>query len=99
APLRVATSIGAVTMVFCMLAVVFSIVSYALGKTVSGWTSLTIAILFLGAVQLICLGLAGEYLARIYSAVQGRPAYFVASDTVRHETEPVADPAFRDIET
>jgi polyisoprenyl-phosphate glycosyltransferase len=81
APLQVATKIGAATMVFCMLAVMFSIGSYALGKTVSGWTSLTIAVLFLGAVQLICLGLAGEYLGRIYSAVQGRPAYFVAQDT------------------
>jgi polyisoprenyl-phosphate glycosyltransferase len=88
APLRVATSIGAVTMVFCMLAVLFSIGSYAFGKTVSGWTSLTIAVLFLGAVQLICLGLAGEYLGRIYSAVQGRPAYFVAGDSMAEEVAP-----------
>jgi polyisoprenyl-phosphate glycosyltransferase len=88
APLRVATSIGAVTLVFCLLAVVFSVGSYAFGKTVSGWTSLTITVLFLGAVQLICLGVAGEYLGRIYSALQGRPAYFVADDTASDDVVP-----------
>ena len=54
-----------------------AMVSYATGHTVSGWASLIIAVLFLGAVQLICLGLLGEYVGRVYTAVQGRPAYLV----------------------
>jgi len=77
APLRLATGLGAVTFALCVVAVVLAMVSYATGHTVSGWASLIIAVLFLGAVQLICLGLLGEYVGRIYSAVQGRPAYLV----------------------
>jgi dolichol-phosphate mannosyltransferase len=88
APLRVATRLGVATMALCFVAVIFTFVSFLLGETVSGWASLTIAVLFLGAVQLICLGLAGEYLGRIYSAVQRRPTYFVAHDTHLTDAEP-----------
>jgi dolichol-phosphate mannosyltransferase len=38
-------------------------------------------VLFLGGAQLLCLGLFGEYLGRLYAAVQGRPSYFVAYDS------------------
>jgi dolichol-phosphate mannosyltransferase len=48
---------------------------------VPGWTSLSIGILVLGAVQLICLGLLGEYIGRIYTAVQRRPTFFVGYDS------------------
>ena len=48
-------------------------VAFFSGATIAGWPSLYIAVLFLGAVQLLCLGLLGEYVARIYTAVQGRP--------------------------
>ena len=55
-----------------MVLVVVAVVAFLLGATVSGWPSLYVAILFLGAVQLLCLGLLGEYVARIYTAVQAR---------------------------
>jgi dolichol-phosphate mannosyltransferase len=88
APLRLATTLGVAAFVLCALAVVGTTVSFALGKTVSGWTSLIIAVLFLGAVQLICLGLLGEYVGRIYTMVQQRPAYVVAGDSA---TDAIAD--------
>ncbi|MFC8847163.1 MULTISPECIES: glycosyltransferase family 2 protein [unclassified Micromonospora] len=81
APLRVATWLGLVGVAVCGVLVVVAIAAWLGGSTVTGWPSLYVAILFLGAVQLLCLGLLGEYVARIYTAVQGRPAYFVASDT------------------
>jgi polyisoprenyl-phosphate glycosyltransferase len=81
APLRVATWLGLAGVVVCGLLVVAAVLAYLLDETVSGWTSLYLAVLFLGAVQLLCLGLLGEYVGRIYDAVQGRPAYFVAEDT------------------
>ncbi|MEV4756362.1 glycosyltransferase family 2 protein [Micromonospora sp. NPDC049559] len=81
APLRVATWLGAGGMLLCTVLLVVAFVAYLLDSTVAGWASLYVAILFLGAVQLLCLGLLGEYVARIYVAVQDRPSYFVGSDT------------------
>lgn len=81
APLRVATWLGLIGVVVCCALVVSAVVAYFLGATITGWPSLYVAVLFLGAVQLLCLGLLGEYVARIYTVVQGRPAYFVATDS------------------
>ena len=81
APLRLATWLGLAGVVLCGLLMVAAVVAFFLDRTVSGWASLYVAMLFLGAVQLLCLGLLGEYVGRIYQTVQRRPAYFVASDT------------------
>jgi polyisoprenyl-phosphate glycosyltransferase len=50
-------------------------------STVSGWTSVTAAVLVLGGVQLICLGIFGQYLGRMYEDVKGRPLFLVDEDT------------------
>ncbi|MFJ1707791.1 glycosyltransferase family 2 protein [Kitasatospora sp. NPDC088346] len=81
APLRIATWLGVVSFFTCIGLLVFSLTAYASGHTVPGWTSLFVGILFLGGVQLICVGLLGEYIGRIYTAVQRRPTYFVAHDS------------------
>ncbi|WP_233601099.1 MULTISPECIES: glycosyltransferase family 2 protein [Micromonospora] len=81
APLRVATWLGLAGVAVCGVLVVIAVLAWFAGATVSGWPSLYVAILFLGAVQLLCLGLLGEYVARIYTLVQGRPAYVVAADS------------------
>ncbi|MCW3843171.1 glycosyltransferase family 2 protein [Micromonospora yasonensis] len=85
APLRVATWLGLAGVAVCGVLVVAAVLAWFAGATVSGWPSLYVAILFLGAVQLLCLGLLGEYVARIYTLVQGRPAYAVASDSAAGE--------------
>ncbi|WP_238451846.1 glycosyltransferase family 2 protein [Micromonospora sp. 4G55] len=90
APLRFATWLGLAGVAVCGVLVVVAVLAWLAGSTVSGWPSLYVAVLFLGAVQLLCLGLLGEYVARIYTAVQGRPAYFVAADSA---DEPAADSA------
>lgn len=82
APLRLATWLGLGGVVLCGVLVVTAVVAFLADSTVSGWASLYVAVLFLGAVQLLCLGLLGEYVARIYVAVQGRPSHFVAADSV-----------------
>ncbi|MEU6479681.1 glycosyltransferase family 2 protein [Streptomyces sp. NPDC047017] len=81
APLRLATWLGGGGFVVCLGLLVYTFAGYALGHTVPGWTSLLTAVVFIGAVQLVCVGLLGEYVARIYTAVQNRPAYFVGHDT------------------
>jgi polyisoprenyl-phosphate glycosyltransferase len=81
APLRIATALGVLGVLLCGVLVVIAFVAYIMDSTVSGWASVYVAVLFLGAVQLLCLGLLGEYVARIYTALQGRPAYLVGSDS------------------
>jgi hypothetical protein len=53
---------------------------------VSGFATIVISILFLGGVQLICLGILGEYLGRIYDEVKGRPLWII-QETVGIETK------------
>jgi polyisoprenyl-phosphate glycosyltransferase len=81
APLRIATGLGAVSFFLCLVMLAYVVVAYLLGYGVRGWASLLATVLFLGGVQLLCLGLLGEYLGRLYANVQGRPSYFVAYDS------------------
>ncbi|MCX4524371.1 MULTISPECIES: glycosyltransferase family 2 protein [unclassified Streptomyces] len=80
-PLRLATAIGAFSLVVCLVFFVWTVIVHVTGNTLPGWTSLIITVLFFGAVQLFCLGMLGEYMARVYTAVQARPTYAVARDT------------------
>ncbi len=92
APLRIATILGALGFVACALLLISAFVSYLLGHTVSGWASLFVVTLFIGAVQLICLGLLGEYLGRIYAAVQRRPSFYIGHDSAVDpiDSDPIA---------
>jgi dolichol-phosphate mannosyltransferase len=81
APLRIATWLGLIGVIVSGILAVIAVIAFLLDETVRGWPSLFIAVLFLGAVQLLFLGLLGEYVARIYTAVQARPAYYIASDS------------------
>jgi dolichol-phosphate mannosyltransferase len=81
APLRVATWLGVAGFVACLALMVFGIVVWANGTVIPGWTSLFIAVLLLASVQLICLGLLGEYVSRIYKTVQNRPTFHIGFDS------------------
>jgi dolichol-phosphate mannosyltransferase len=81
APLRVATWLGVLGFLTCLMLIGAGFVTYLFGFTVPGWASIFVATLFIGAVQLLCLGLLGEYIGRIYAALQGRPMYFIGSDS------------------
>lgn len=81
APLRVATWLGLLGIAGCAVLGISGAVAYLAGSVVPGWTSLIVAVLFLGALQLLCLGLLGEYVARVFTTLQGRPAYVVAFDS------------------
>jgi dolichol-phosphate mannosyltransferase len=83
APLRFATWLGLTSFLACIALMVFGVVAWAAGVVVPGWTSLFIAVLLLGGVQLVCLGLLGEYIGRLYDASQHRPPFLVAYDTAK----------------
>jgi dolichol-phosphate mannosyltransferase len=82
-PLQFATTVGASAAVLALLGAVYVIVSFLLGRTVPGWASVSVAVLFLAAVQLLCLGVLGAYVGRIYEEVQHRPLYRVDREVGR----------------
>ena len=80
-PLRIATWLGVAGSLVCLVAMAAAVVTQLVGATIPGWASVFVAVLFVGAVQLLCLGLLGEYVGRLFAEAQHRPLYFVASDT------------------
>lgn len=78
APLKVWTYLGLFLSVLAFAYALFLVVRTALaGIDVPGYASLMVAVLFLGGVQLMTLGIIGEYLGRVYQEVKGRPLYLV----------------------
>ena len=78
-PLRLATWVGFVASGIAILGIVVAVLERLFGAVglVKGWASLVIAVLFLGGVQLICMGIIGEYVGRIYGESKRRPLYVV----------------------
>lgn len=77
APMRIATWLGNIVSVLAFVYLAVIIGQALLGYTVPGFASIMIAVLFLGGVQLICLGILGEYLGRVFNEVKPRPIYIV----------------------
>jgi glycosyltransferase involved in cell wall biosynthesis len=76
-PLRFSFYFGLLTAIFCVMYAGFAVVALAAGKTVQGWTSVIVMVTFLGAVQLVSIGIVGEYLARVYDQSRGIPRYVI----------------------
>ena len=74
-PIRMITGVGFVIAVLSFIGVLWSFVEYFIGETVNGWASMTSLICFIGGVQLLCLGILGEYIGKIYLEVKARPRY------------------------
>ena len=83
APLRIATYAGALGSAVCFTVAILAIGAAAFGRTVAGWATITVSILFIGAMQLLCLGLLGEYVGRLFAESRQRPLYAVAEDSRR----------------
>lgn len=82
APLRLATWFGLLGGLVALVMLVYALTSFLTGHTTPGWTSTFMVVAAVGAIQLLCLGLLGEYVGRMYTQLQGRPSYFVAYDSL-----------------
>ncbi len=80
-PLRLITGFGGLVAVISFIGVIWVLVNAALGNTVTGWASTTCIVCFVSGVQLISLGIIGEYVGKIYLETKGRPRYIIRSRT------------------
>jgi len=78
-PLRIASLVGIMTAAGAAFYVIYALIVTLQGITVRGWSSLVVLILFLGSIQLVSLGIIGEYLGRIYEEIKKRPLYIIDS--------------------
>jgi len=76
-PPRMVLYLGAWIALIGLISAVYAVIGYFQGKTVPGWTSLFVLVAFLGGIQLIVLGMLGEYIGRVHEEVKKRPLYIV----------------------
>lgn len=80
-PIRIITGMGIVVAAISFLGVIWAIIEVMLGQTVSGWASLVCIICFLSGVQLVSLGIVGEYIGKTYMETKARPRYIISERT------------------
>lgn len=76
-PLRIICSIGFIILFISIAIMIYSLIRKLTGNTVDGWTFLSISIWFIGGIQMISLGIIGEYIGKVYIEVKARPRYII----------------------
>lgn len=76
-PLRISLILGAISFFVSVIILIYCVVQFFLGNTVSGWASLSVSVWALGGIQLLMLGIVGEYIGKIYLETKHRPKFFV----------------------
>jgi glycosyltransferase involved in cell wall biosynthesis len=84
-PIHIITALGVIVAVLSFVGIIWSVVTAFLGKTVAGWASVTCILCLLSGVQLISLGVIGEYIGKIYLETKQRPRYIIAERTYEYE--------------
>ena len=76
-PIRLISAFGMLCSLLSIGGLLYALLSYFFGYTVPGWTALTCSIWLLGGIQLLSIGVLGEYIGKIFSEVKHRPKYFI----------------------
>lgn len=79
-PLRFICSLGFIILLVSFCIMIYSIIQKICGNTVAGWTFLTISIWFIGGLQMVSIGIVGEYIGKIYNETKARPRYIVSEN-------------------
>jgi len=79
-PLRMITALGFIVSLFSLATSLWVLAAFLFGLTVPGWTSTVLPIYFIGGVQLLSIGLIGEYIGKIYNEVKARPRYIIEEE-------------------
>lgn len=80
-PIRLITGFGALVSVISFIGVIWAVIQAILGSTVAGWASTTSIVCFMGGIQLLCLGVIGEYIGKIYLETKHRPRFIISETT------------------
>ena len=86
-PIRMITTAGILIAFLSFIGVIWAVVGALLGKTVSGWASTVCIVCFMGGIQLLCLGVIGEYVGKIYMESKHRPRYIISERTWENDNE------------
>jgi len=76
-PLRMITTLGTIIAFLSFVGIIYVIVGAIIGNTTQGWASMTVLLCFLSGIQMVSLGVIGEYIGKIYLETKGRPRYIV----------------------
>lgn len=87
APLRLATWFGLAGFFLAFAVAIFAVVSKLTGHSITGWASTIVVVSGFGAMQLLCLGVLGEYVGRLFQSAQARPTHYVAYDSLEAGAE------------
>ena len=85
-PLRMITSLGFIILFISIVIMLYSLIQKIIGNTVDGWTFLSISIWFIGGLQMLSLGIIGEYIGKLYNESKARPR-FIVQDNLMEETK------------
>ena len=80
-PIRLITGLGIGVSILRFIGVIWAVIAQLTGHTITGWASTVCIVCFMGGVQLICLGVLGEYIGKIYMEVKARPRYIISERT------------------
>jgi glycosyltransferase involved in cell wall biosynthesis len=80
-PLRFISFLGVVFSIIAFIAIIVVVIQFFVGAAVPGWSSTLCVVLFIGGIQLFCLGIIGEYIGKLYVEVKCRPLYFISETT------------------
>lgn len=86
-PMRMIIHAGALMFAVSIIMLIYSLIRNWMGATIVGWTSLMVSIWMVGGIQLLCLGVIGEYIGKIYSETKRRPRYLIESVLYRNEAD------------
>ena len=87
-PLRVAFYLGVLAAVAGILLILHVLYCVMMDQAVPGWATMTILIAIFGSLNLMCLGIIGEYLGRMFEETRNRPLYWLSDDTAAHLDNP-----------
>ena len=87
-PLRLITGFGVIVALLSFVGVLWALIAALCGRTVAGWASMTCIVCFVSGVQLISLGIIGEYIGKIYMETKQRPRYIISERTWEEQERP-----------